>query len=236
MDLDQVSMNFAKNFLFIKYWHWLLKLTLTHLDINTLLHKGHLSIYEIYSMKENLSIYEGHSMNKGFYSSIYVFINEGHSMNKGNLGEKSKIDFLIIFFHEYKLCIVGNCFIGKIICFQAIQNDSKSNRMLQFWTKVCHQTLVSWEVQTMWNLQCDIYKESCFGEKMFTNGLKMGLSLLVWIEKTVHEVEIHWLSSKEKVPGTAVSKEGDADSVLGQERRHYYWFPWKRSNSKQCLL
>ena len=28
-------------------------------------------------------------------------------------------------------------------------------------------------------------------------------------QKIIHDVEAHWLSSKEKVPGTAVSKEGD---------------------------
>ena len=42
---------------------------------------------------------------------------------------------------------------------------------------------------------------------MFTNGLNMGLPLWDWIEKTVHGMEMHWLSGKEKVPGAAVSKE-----------------------------
>ena len=30
-----------------------------------------------------------------------------------------------------------------------------------------------------------------------------------------------WLSSKEKVLGTVVNKEGDADSVLGHKRNHH---------------
>ena len=36
------------------------------------------------------------------------------------------------------------------------------------------------------------------------------LPLWVWVEKTIDGVEIHWLSSKEKVPDAAVSKEGHA--------------------------
>ena len=31
-------------------------------------------------------------------------------------------------------------------------------------------------------------------------------------------MEIHWLSEKEKIPNTAVSKEGDTDSVLAYEK------------------
>ena len=37
----------------------------------------------------------------------------------------------------------------------------------------------------------------------------------IWAEKPAHEVETHWLSSKEKVQGAAVSKEDHAESVLG---------------------
>ena len=44
----------------------------------------------------------------------------------------------------------------------------------------------------------------------------MGLPQQAWVEKTVHRMEIHWLSSK-KVPGAAVNKEGRADSLLGHE-------------------
>ena len=35
--------------------------------------------------------------------------------------------------------------------------------------------------------------------------LQMVLLSCDFVEKTIHEVETHWLSSKEKVPGTAVS-------------------------------
>ena len=40
-----------------------------------------------------------------------------------------------------------------------------------------------------------------------------------------------WLSKK--VPGTVVSKEGHADSLLGHERTHYNW---KKCNFKQYFL
>ena len=66
---------------------------------------------------------------------------------------------------------------------------------------------------------------------MLTNGLNMGLSLQSWFEKTVHGVETNWLSGKEKVPGTAVSKEDNTENLLGHERTHR-----KRYNCKQCFL
>ena len=55
-----------------------------------------------------------------------------------------------------------------------------------------------------------------FSLKIFTNGLNVGFSLQV--EKTVHGVETHWHSSKENVPGAAVSKECRTDCVLRHER------------------
>ena len=36
-------------------------------------------------------------------------------------------------------------------------------------------------------------------------------------KRQIYGVEIHRLSVKEKVPGTAVSKEGDVDFILGHE-------------------
>ena len=60
-------------------------------------------------------------------------------------------------------------------------------------------------------------REECFSKKkkVFTNELNIGLPLWAYIEKTFHVVETHRLSSKEKVVGAAVTKEGDADSLLG---------------------
>ena len=54
-------------------------------------------------------------------------------------------------------------------------------------------------------------------KKMFTNWVNISLPLETWVKKTVHGVEAHWLSSKEKVPGSAISKEGQADSFLDYE-------------------
>ena len=55
----------------------------------------------------------------------------------------------------------------------------------------------------------------------------MNLPQQTLVEKAVSRVETHWLSGKEKVLGTAVSKEADADSVQEHKRTHHYWFPWK---------
>ena len=57
-------------------------------------------------------------------------------------------------------------------------------------------------------------REAFFSQKMFTNELNMALPLQAPAKNTVHGVEIHWLSSKENMPGAAVSKEGHADSFL----------------------
>ena len=62
----------------------------------------------------------------------------------------------------------------------------------------------------------------------------MALPLQAWVEKTVHGVEIHILSGKEKVLGNAVSKEDHASSVLGSERTHDYLFPWKGATVKSA--
>ena len=48
----------------------------------------------------------------------------------------------------------------------------------------------------------------------------------VWVKKTIHEEETH--SSKEKVPGAAVSNEGDAEIVPGHERASHNWFSGKK--------
>ena len=58
-------------------------------------------------------------------------------------------------------------------------------------------------------------------KKMFTNELNMGLPLWVLI---VYRVETYWLSSKDKVLGAVVSKEGQADSILGHEMSYHYQF------------
>ena len=62
----------------------------------------------------------------------------------------------------------------------------------------------------------------------------MGLLLRAWVEKAVIGVEA--LSGYEKVPGSQVSKEGYADSLLNQELNHLYWFPWVNSQGKFYLI
>ena len=49
---------------------------------------------------------------------------------------------------------------------------------------------------------------------MFINRLKIGLLLCARLEKTVHKVETHQLSSKEKVLGAVVNKEDHTDCLL----------------------
>ena len=60
----------------------------------------------------------------------------------------------------------------------------------------------------------DIYGEACFNQN---NLYKLAKHIYYYecVKKTVHGEKIHWLSSKEKVPGTVVSKEGHAESLLG---------------------
>ena len=83
----------------------------------------------------------------------------------------------------------------------------------------------------------DMYQETCFSQKIFANGQNMGLPLWAWVEKTVYGVETHWLFGKEKIPGTAVSKEGHADNLLKNERSfHHYWFSWIKFICKQYFL
>ena len=67
----------------------------------------------------------------------------------------------------------------------------------------------------------DLYKESCFSQKIFTNVLNKGLPLKV--EKTIHEVDCLFNffrrpSNKKEVPNWAISKEDPADSLLRQEK------------------
>ena len=101
------------------------------------------------------------------------------SFNKqGWFFEKSKINlFFPELFHKYfSIGLLQKLFQShKNISSATIQNDNKSNRMLQAWTEVCYQIFAGWEVQTMWNSRrmCDVYGEMCFSKKMFTNGLNM---------------------------------------------------------------
>ena len=61
-----------------------------------------------------------------------------------------------------------------------------------------------------------MYREACFKKNDLYKWAKHGFCdyLRAWIGKTIHEVETPGLSGKEKVPGTVVSKEGHAESLL----------------------
>ena len=54
---------------------------------------------------------------------------------------------------------------------------------------------------------CNVNGNACFCWKMFTNGVNMGLPQPTWVRKTVHGMEICWLSGKEKVPGAQSVKK-----------------------------
>ena len=53
-----------------------------------------------------------------------------------------------------------------------------------------------------------------YTEKMFTNKRNMGLPLQAWVEKTIHRMETHSLSGKEKISSAVVSKEGHANKTF----------------------
>ena len=105
--------------------------------------------------------------------------------------------------------------------------------------EVCYQIFAGWEVKIMWNSWknvCDVYRETCFRQKMLTNGLNLGLLLQAWVEKIVYGAEMHWLSGKEKVLGVAISKKVILTLHWCMLRTYDYWFPWKRWNCKQYFL
>ena len=62
----------------------------------------------------------------------------------------------------------------------------------------------------------------------------MSLPQRDWVEKTVHAVEDHWLSGKEKIPGAI--KKVMLTVFLEHERNHHDWFAWKKCNCSQCFL
>ena len=69
---------------------------------------------------------------------------------------------------------------------------------------------------------------------MFTNGLKMDLSLRAWDENFIKWK--HWLSGKKKIPGKAVSKEGHADRLLGMKEPITIDSLEKKCNRNQCFV
>ena len=148
--------------------------------------------------------------------------------------------FSEFFWHRCKCYLVWNRLIAKnhlnltkiflLKLFKMAKNQTDHSRFEQ---KSVIRFLMAKKCKPchIYTRMCDVWRKTCFSQKMFTNRLNIGLLLWDWMEKTVHRVETHWLSSKEKVLGAVVSKEGHADSVLGHEKTHHYWF-----TCKQCFL
>ena len=56
---------------------------------------------------------------------------------------------------------------------------------IKFWlAKKCKQFKI-------YRWMCDVYREACFSEKIFTNGQNMAFLLQEWVEKTVYGVKTH---------------------------------------------
>ena len=65
---------------------------------------------------------------------------------------------------------------------------------------------------------CDMCGKACFILKSLYKGANHGL----WTRVKKQSMETHWLSVKQNVQCTAVSKEGLAGSVLGHIKTHHY--------------
>ena len=107
-------------------------------------------------------------------------------------------------------------------------------RVLQAWTKLCHQILDVWKYKPCVNFRSA--RTDMFQLKILSDGVNMSLPLGTWTEWTVYGMKTHCLSGKEEVLGAEVNKKkSHADSLLRHERSNYYWFPWVIFNFKQCF-
>ena len=85
------------------------------------------------------------------------------------------------------------------ICSEAIQNGSTSEgSKLKRKSVIKFLEAVKCKPCEIYRRICDVHREACFSQKMFTNQLNMGLPLWTRVDKTVHRVEAHWLSIKKK--------------------------------------
>ena len=82
---------------------------------------------------------------------------------------------------------------------------------------------------------CNVHGEVNFSQKVFINGLNVGLTLQTGVKKTVDGVGTCWLSIKEKVLGAVVNKGDHADRLLRHEKNHLYWLPWIGCHCKRCF-
>ena len=101
---------------------------------------------------------------------VCVCVYEGHSMNN--------------FFHKCKLCIVWLWFKAKIIsiskniCFEAIQNGGKSNRVLAAKQMLIIKLLVAEKCKPCGNYKrmSDMYGEICFSQRDVYKWAKHGFA------------------------------------------------------------
>ena len=122
--------------------------------------------------------------------------------------------------------------------FEAIQNGGKLNSVFSDLKRNLSSNLYGLKSANhmKFSEECVMCIEKHVSiKKIFTNELNMNLPLQAWITKTVYGVETQWLSCKQKVLGTAVSKESDTDNLLKHERTHHYWFLWKKVQLETML-
>ena len=114
---------------------------------------------------------------------LYLLVNDRLSFSKeGDFLKNQRTSFFQNFLPQmytwHCLELVYRIFFNLTkICFEAIQESIKSKKVLKAWTEVYHQISGGWEVQTMWNLQKNVWcvQRGIFKQEIFTNVLNMGL-------------------------------------------------------------
>ena len=69
-----------------------------------------------------------------------------------------------------------------------------------------------------------MYKMNYALFKNVLNRPNMGWPPRAWVKKPAYWCKIHWFSGKYTIRGAGSSKEGHAESLLGQERTNHCWF------------
>ena len=101
--------------------------------------------------------------------------------------------------------------------------------LLQAWTEVCYQIFGTREVQTMWILQKNVYRETGFSQKQISkNWLSTGLPQETRVKKTVH--------GKETVLGAIVNKKKVMLRIFRDIKVPITIDFLGKCNCKQCFL
>ena len=107
------------------------------------------------------------------------------------------------------------------------------SKWLQTWTGVCHQIFGGLKVQTMWNLQTNVW---CVQRRLIyliKICLQMGLTWVCHNEPESKRESMKYKyrhSGKKRVQGAAVSK-GHVGSLRGHKIARHYWFHRTRCNA-----